>query len=229
MQTDQDRVRYGSNDDMSWDQDRNWDRDRLYDQDDAHRGMTGRGAARPGPARGYRGGQQWSRELSGGNRWGDRGYYGQGGTEIGYAGPAHPNMGQDGYGMSGYGQGSSGGRYGQGNGGQAGYLGGTGTMSGAGMWQTPGPHTGKGPQGYQRSDDRIRDDVCDMLTQHGQLDASGIEVQVHHGEVTLLGSVTDRQSKRMAEDVAEAATGVKDVHNQLRVQQQHMMPSQVQG
>src|SRR5438874_678 len=30
-----------------------------------------------------------------------------------------------------------------------------------------GPHVGRGPRGYTRSDERIREDVCDRLCQHG--------------------------------------------------------------
>jgi len=40
------------------------------------------------------------------------------------------------------------------------------------------------------------------------------------GEVTLTGTVDRRDEKRMAEDVAESVSGVRDVHNQLRTQQQ---------
>ena len=49
------------------------------------------------------------------------------------------------------------------------------------------------------------------------LDAAEIEVEVKDGEVTLSGTVDSREAKRHAEDVAEQATGVKDVHNRLRV------------
>src|SRR5262245_32238876 len=42
-----------------------------------------------------------------------------------------------------------------------------------------GPHAGRGPRGYRRSDDRIREDVCDRLCEHGFVDASDIEV--HRG------------------------------------------------
>lgn len=80
-----------------------------------------------------------------------------------------------------------------------------------------GPYAGVGPKGYQRSDDRIREDVCELLTRHGQLDASNIEVDVRDGEVTLTGLVDSRWAKREAEDVADEASGVRDVHNQLRV------------
>lgn len=78
-----------------------------------------------------------------------------------------------------------------------------------------GHHAGKGPKGYRRSDERIREDVCDRLTEHPEIDAGEIEVSVKDGEVTLTGTADDRQAKRMAEDVAESVSGVKDVHNRL--------------
>lgn len=76
---------------------------------------------------------------------------------------------------------------------------------------------GRGPKGYQRSDDRIRDEICDCMTEDPMLDASEIEVDVRQGEVMLCGSVTSRDQKRRAEDVAERISGVRDVTNQLRV------------
>ena len=80
-----------------------------------------------------------------------------------------------------------------------------------------GPHVGKGPKGYQRSDDRIREEVSDELMAHGDIDASEIEVDVKGGEVILKGTVDSREAKRMAEDVAERIQGVRDVTNQIRV------------
>jgi osmotically-inducible protein OsmY len=80
-----------------------------------------------------------------------------------------------------------------------------------------GPFVGRGPKGYQRSDERLREDVCERLTQHGDIDASEIEVRVENGEVTLTGTVDDRQSKRLAEDIVDAVPGVKQVQNQLRI------------
>jgi osmotically-inducible protein OsmY len=80
-----------------------------------------------------------------------------------------------------------------------------------------GPHAGRGPRGYTRSDERIREDVCDRLCEHGFVDASDIEVRVASGEVTLLGSVRSRQEKRIAEDITEQVTGVRQLHNELRV------------
>lgn len=76
--------------------------------------------------------------------------------------------------------------------------------------------TGRGPKGYMRSDERIREDVCERLMQ-GWMNAENVDVQVKGGEVTLLGTVERREEKRAIEDVAEAVLGVKEVHNQLRV------------
>lgn len=75
---------------------------------------------------------------------------------------------------------------------------------------------GKGPKGYTRSDERIRDDVSDRLTDDDELDASDITVTVKDGEVTLEGTVADRRSKHHAEDIVDAVTGVKEVHNGLK-------------
>lgn len=80
-----------------------------------------------------------------------------------------------------------------------------------------GPYYGVGPKGYKRSDRRVREDVCDMLTMAGQIDATDVDVEVHYGEVTLKGSVRDRYEKRFAEDIAFSVIGVTDVQNQLRV------------
>jgi hypothetical protein len=79
------------------------------------------------------------------------------------------------------------------------------------------PYAGRGPKNYQRSDDRIREEICDCMTDDPRLDASEIVVQVASGEVTISGTVTSRDQKRRAEDVAERVSGVKDVTNQLRV------------
>lgn len=80
-----------------------------------------------------------------------------------------------------------------------------------------GQHRGKGPKNYTRSEERIREDVSDQLCDDSFLDASGIEVSVKDGEVTLNGEVDSRYSKHRAEDLAEDVTGVKNVQNNLRV------------
>ncbi len=79
-------------------------------------------------------------------------------------------------------------------------------------------HRGRGPRGYTRSDDRIREDVSDRLTDDPYLDASDIEVSVKGCEVTLSGTVNVRADKRRAEDLADDVSGVRHVQNNLRVQ-----------
>lgn len=80
-----------------------------------------------------------------------------------------------------------------------------------------GQHRGKGPKNYTRSEERIKEDVSDQLSDDSFLDASGIEVSVKDGDVTLNGAVDSRYSKHRAEDLAEDVTGVKNVQNNLRV------------
>jgi hypothetical protein len=74
---------------------------------------------------------------------------------------------------------------------------------------------GKGPKNYTRSDERIREDVCDRLSDDDEVDATDITITVREGEVTLEGSVNDRRAKHRAEDIADNVRGVKDVHNRL--------------
>jgi len=76
---------------------------------------------------------------------------------------------------------------------------------------------GRGPKGYRRSSERIREEISDRLMTHPDIDASDIEVRVGDGIVTLTGTVEDRHEKRLAEYIAEDALGVDDVDNQLKV------------
>jgi hypothetical protein len=53
-------------------------------------------------------------------------------------------------------------------------------------------HRGRGPADYTRSDERIREDANDRLTEDWRVDASRISVTVQSGEVTLNGTVSRR-------------------------------------
>ena len=77
--------------------------------------------------------------------------------------------------------------------------------------------TGRGPKNYRRSDERILEDVSDRLTGDAMVDASDITVEVRQGDVTLAGTVRDRDQKRRAQDLAERISGVKDVINAVRI------------
>jgi osmotically-inducible protein OsmY len=140
-----------------------------------------------------------------------RGDYGPGAfTRQFRGGTEYFGTGQRGYGTTWGGQGGGSSSY---SGGESGYTGGIGTYG------EQGRYAGRGPKGYQRSDDRIREDICERLTQHPEIDAVEIDIRVENGEVTLTGTVERRDEKRRAEDVAEGVSGVKDVHNQLRTGQ----------
>ena len=163
------------------------------------------------------------------------GSYGQSGgysEESGYGRPSYGRPGESyGRGFEGMDRGSQGvGGNWQQSAGVRGYASGFGRGAqdlgggpGFGEMQRPiestrGRFTGRGPKGYVRSDERIREDVSDRLEQHGEIDASEIEVRVANGEVTLEGTVEDRRTKRLAEDIIETCPGVKQVHNRIRVQ-----------
>jgi osmotically-inducible protein OsmY len=76
-------------------------------------------------------------------------------------------------------------------------------------------YRGKGPKNYERPDERIREDVCEALTQNMWVDATDIEVEVKYGYVYLRGTVVDRNQKKAAESCTEEVSGVVDVINDL--------------
>lgn len=90
-------------------------------------------------------------------------------------------------------------------------------------------HRGRGPRGYTRSDDRIREDVNDWLMEDRYIDASEIEVMVVASEVTLTGTVDSRDQKWRAENLAADVLGVKDVHNRLRTRGRQSAQGSAQG
>jgi osmotically-inducible protein OsmY len=182
---------------------------------------------------GYRGEGEYGRRGQG---WEDQ--------ERGYGGQSSGGQswrGESGYGRSGGGQGYGGRGYGgqQGYGGQwaqggdwmrgdydrserAGARGETGYGSmGEGFGRSmEGQHRGRGPRGYTRSDERIREDVCDRLTDDPSVDASEIDITVSNSEVTLNGTVGSREQRRRAEDCAEQVSGVTHIQNNVRVRKE---------
>ena len=78
-------------------------------------------------------------------------------------------------------------------------------------------HQGRGPKNYERSDERVREDICERLARDPHVDASEITVIVKAGVVTLEGSIAERIQKHRAEDIADSCSGVKDVQNRLNV------------
>jgi hypothetical protein len=76
-------------------------------------------------------------------------------------------------------------------------------------------YRGIGPQGYTRSDERIKEDVSEELSDDPDVDASRILVTVKDAEVTLTGTVPEQSMRAFAEQAASRAVGVRIVHNQL--------------
>lgn len=182
----------------------------MYGQGGYNEGMYGRGGEQD--RYGSQGHQGWGqstqrRSSMSDQRWGqqggNRGMYGGSG---GYGEQGQWESDQT-FGQQRWQHGTSGMGYGQQREHDMPFRSGSGSTS----------HRGKGPQGYMRSDERIREMVCDYLTDDHHVDASNVEVTVKNGEVTLNGNVSDRQQKRRAEDIIENLSGVKDVINNLRV------------
>jgi hypothetical protein len=74
-----------------------------------------------------------------------------------------------------------------------------------------------GPKGYQRSDQRIREDLCDRLMRARHIDSSEVTVEVTNGKVVLEGTVPERRMKHAIEDMAATCLGVQDIDNRVRV------------
>ncbi len=210
----------------SWFGDEDAQRRRMRDEREARPEGRGWGREERGWG-GHRGDEESERDWA--RQWGyveNRG--GRGGSERDARGWGYSG----GYGA---GAGFMGGRS-ESTGGSQGYESGSwtgqeryGRSSMTGRSAMSGPYAGRGPRGYQRSDERIREDVCERMCECGELDASEIEVRVSNAEVTLLGTVRDRQDKRLAEDLTDHVSGVREVHNQIRVTQQGSDAGQGQG
>lgn len=80
-----------------------------------------------------------------------------------------------------------------------------------------GPHQGKGPREYRRSDSLMREDFCERLTDAPFIDASEIGVEVRESEGALAGGVASRGLCQWTEDLAELVYGVAYVQNNLSV------------
>ncbi|SFE73138.1 BON domain-containing protein [Nannocystis exedens] len=216
-------------------------------------GMGGYGGQGMG---GYGGQGQYGQQGFGGQgQYGQQGMSGPGQySQQGYGSQGQYGQGQYGqgqYGQGQYGQGQYGGqgsRMGQGYGGGygEGYRGfegggfqedmprrrsfgeeGRGMGGMGGRMQERGRFAGRGPKGYRRSDDRITEEICEALTRHPSVDASEIEVKVQQGVVSLSGTVDDRETKRLIEDLSEDISGVREVQNQIRVSHGQTGQSQI--
>ena len=104
--------------------------------------------------------------------------------------------------------------------GSPGWFGGTSLpqagLFSAEVWER-GPYAGLAPKGYSRSDERIREEICEELTRRHDIDPSRLTVTVVDGEVTLEGRVRDLDTRRIVDDIASHCVGVQQLRNQLRI------------
>lgn len=88
-------------------------------------------------------------------------------------------------------------------------------------WFGPGAMEKRaGPRGYTRTDERIRDEICERLTFTSGIDVREVSIDVDKGKVTLGGTVQTRGQKYDIEDLADNTFGVTEVENNIRVQRQ---------
>jgi len=69
-----------------------------------------------------------------------------------------------------------------------------------------------------KSDDGIKEEICEILIKDRHIDASSIFVGVENGIVKLTGSVRSRQEKIAIEDAIENVSGINEVQNDIKVQ-----------
>jgi osmotically-inducible protein OsmY len=74
---------------------------------------------------------------------------------------------------------------------------------------------GRVARGATHRDAEIARDVSRRLGEHASLDASGVDVRVKDGRVTLEGRVQDPPARHVAELIADAVPGVRGVENRL--------------
>jgi hypothetical protein len=81
-----------------------------------------------------------------------------------------------------------------------------------------GESSGSGPPPpYQRSDQRLREDISVRLMEAPYIDSSDVTVEVWGAQVVLEGTVPDRRMKHAIEDLVDACPGVQDIENRVRV------------
>src|SRR5205814_1762436 len=100
--------------------------------------------------------------------------------------------------------------------GSRGYGQGYGNLSGS--TGRPEMRSRRGPRGYQRSDERLREEIIDRLLQQEDINLEDIQVDVNDGIVTLSGTVDNRRTKHQIEDIIDGIWGVKDIANNLHLQ-----------
>ena len=80
--------------------------------------------------------------------------------------------------------------------------------------------TNSGPRSRRKPDESLRQEIREILTADPELEVTDIEVEVEGGAVTLRGAVADSDARLLAEELVESLSGVREVHNRLRVERE---------
>lgn len=190
--------------------DRDTPHDNRIEGGQATRETGGGYSGPPGYGRGY------GRDFGGGGlNQGFDGSWGQG-----YGGSVAPTDYREGFGGEAYGGGMSGDDYQRSFGGR-----GEGFGADDRTWidrradersaPDSGPHSGKGPKGWARTDGRVREQVCERLMEDRLLDGREVEVAVEGGVVTLRGEVPGASDPQLAEMLTRETPGVREVRNEI--------------
>jgi hypothetical protein len=75
-------------------------------------------------------------------------------------------------------------------------------------------------RGRRQPDEALARDIEQVLTADPELDASGIEVEVQGGAVTLQGRVGNSDAKLLAGELVESMVGVREIDNRLSVDEE---------
>jgi len=86
----------------------------------------------------------------------------------------------------------------------------------------------RGPKGYTRSDERIKEDISERLWRTEYLDSSEVSVAVKDGVVTFSGTVPVRWMRHEIENIADSCIGVQDIENNIRVQRRTIEEANVE-
>lgn len=78
-------------------------------------------------------------------------------------------------------------------------------------------YAGYGPASWTRSDEFIEDDICKRLYSDSSVDATGLQIAVENGNLTLSGYVPTERQRLTAMALASSVTGVKHLNNHIDI------------
>jgi osmotically-inducible protein OsmY len=77
-----------------------------------------------------------------------------------------------------------------------------------------------GSRARRRPDESLAQEIREILTKDPELEVTEMAVEVEGGAVTISGVVDDSDARLLAEELVESLSGVREVHNRLRVERQ---------